>query len=193
MSVGDSAEHDELRQVVPEFLSERSPSSEVRRLMEAGESRDDEVWALLAGQLGLTGIAVPERYGGAGYGPVELGIVLEEMGAPCWWRRTSPPSPWPARPWPPPAMRKRWRAGCPVSPTARSPPPSRSPRNPGRGTWPRWPRPPGRPARLGRHRHKLFVIDGHTADLLLVVAHAPDGPGVFGVERGAAGVRAGDA
>ncbi len=39
-----------------------------------------QVWALLAGQLGLTGIAVPERYGGAGYGPVELGIVLEEMG-----------------------------------------------------------------------------------------------------------------
>ena len=75
-----SAEHDELRQLVREFLRERSPSHEVRRLMEAGESRDDQVWALLAGQLGLTGIAVPERYGGAGYGPAELGIVLEEMG-----------------------------------------------------------------------------------------------------------------
>jgi alkylation response protein AidB-like acyl-CoA dehydrogenase len=37
---------------------------------------------------------------------------------------------------------------------------------------------------------KLFVIDGDTADLLLVVAHAPDGPGVFAVERGAAGVEA---
>src|SRR6516165_4243160 len=48
--------------------------------MEAGESRDDQVWALLASQLGLTGIAVPERFGGAGYGPAELGIVLEEMG-----------------------------------------------------------------------------------------------------------------
>ncbi len=80
MTVGYSAEHDELRQVVRGFLSERSPSREVRRLMEAGDSRDDEVWALIAGQLGLTGIAVPERYGGAGYGPVELGIVLEEMG-----------------------------------------------------------------------------------------------------------------
>ena len=80
MSAGDGAERGELRQVVREFLSERSPSREVRRLMEAGQSRDDEVWAALAGQLGLTGIAVPERYGGAGYGPVELGIVLEEMG-----------------------------------------------------------------------------------------------------------------
>src|SRR5262249_60004926 len=34
---------------------------------------------------------------------------------------------------------------------------------------------------------KLFVIDGDTADLLLVVAHAPDGPGVFAVERGVPG------
>src|SRR6266702_1994900 len=80
MSVGYSAEHDELRQVVREFLRERSPSAEVRRLAEAGESRDDEVWALLTGQLGLSGIAIPEEYGGSGYGPVELGIVLEEMG-----------------------------------------------------------------------------------------------------------------
>jgi len=80
MSVGYSREHDELRQVVREFLGERSPSSEVRRLMEAEEGRDDEVWAMLTGQLGLSGIAVPARYGGAGYGPVELGIVLEEMG-----------------------------------------------------------------------------------------------------------------
>ena len=80
MSVGDSQEHDELRQVVREFLRQRSPSREVRRLMEAGEGRDAEVWAMLTGQLGLSGIAVPARYGGAGYGPVELGIVLEEMG-----------------------------------------------------------------------------------------------------------------
>ena len=80
MSVGYSQEHDELRQVVREFLRQRSPSSAVRGLMEAEQGRDDEVWAMLTGQLGLSGIAVPARYGGAGYGPVELGIVLEEMG-----------------------------------------------------------------------------------------------------------------
>jgi alkylation response protein AidB-like acyl-CoA dehydrogenase len=80
MSVGDSQEHDELREVVREFLRQRSPSGAVRRLIEAGEGRDDAVWAMLTGQLGLSGIAVPARYGGAGYGPVELGIVLEEMG-----------------------------------------------------------------------------------------------------------------
>jgi alkylation response protein AidB-like acyl-CoA dehydrogenase len=36
---------------------------------------------------------------------------------------------------------------------------------------------------------KFFVIDGHVADLLLVVANAPDGPGVFAVERGAEGLQ----
>ena len=34
---------------------------------------------------------------------------------------------------------------------------------------------------------KLYVIDGHTADLLLVVAHAPDGPGVFAIDPDAEG------
>ena len=43
MSVGDSQEHDELREVVREFLRQRSPSGAVRRLIEAGEGRDDEV------------------------------------------------------------------------------------------------------------------------------------------------------
>src|ERR1700729_1367564 len=80
MSVGDGQEHAEWRQVLREFLRQRSPSREVRRLMEAEEGRDDEVWAMLTGQLGLSGIAAPARYGGAGYGPVELGIVVEEMG-----------------------------------------------------------------------------------------------------------------
>jgi alkylation response protein AidB-like acyl-CoA dehydrogenase len=69
MNVGDPAAHEELRQLVRGFLRDKSPSREVRRLTEAEADRDDAVWAQLAGQLGLTGIAVPERYGGAGYGP----------------------------------------------------------------------------------------------------------------------------
>lgn len=38
------------------------------------------VWTLLAEQLGVVGLAVPERHGGAGAGPVELAIVAEELG-----------------------------------------------------------------------------------------------------------------
>jgi alkylation response protein AidB-like acyl-CoA dehydrogenase len=188
-AVSDSAEHDELRQLVREFLRERSPSHEVRRLMEAGESRDDEVWALLAGQLGLTGIAVPERYGGAGYGPAELGIVLEEMGSALlvapYFATVALAGQVLAASGDEDAM-ARWlpriadgsltatlavaeESGswnlAEVAATAR----------PAAGGW----------AVTGA---KLFVIDGDTADLLLVVAHAPDGPGVFAVDRGAPGV-----
>jgi len=38
------------------------------------------VWRQLAGDLALTGIHIPEIYGGAGFGPVELGIAMEEQG-----------------------------------------------------------------------------------------------------------------
>ena len=45
---------------------------------EAGWER--ESWRELNQQLGLTGVHIPEEYGGQGFGFVELGIVLEEMG-----------------------------------------------------------------------------------------------------------------
>jgi alkylation response protein AidB-like acyl-CoA dehydrogenase len=62
------------------FLQDKSPPSVVRRLMdsEAGWERDG--WRELNQQLGLTGVHIPEEYGGQGFGFVELGIVLEEMG-----------------------------------------------------------------------------------------------------------------
>jgi alkylation response protein AidB-like acyl-CoA dehydrogenase len=41
---------------------------------------DDQLWQQASTQLALTGIHVPEHLGGAGFGPVELGIALEEMG-----------------------------------------------------------------------------------------------------------------
>src|SRR3984885_1210252 len=62
------------------FLQDKSPSSEVRRLMATPEGYDPQTWAQLAGQLGLQGLAIPEKYGGSGAGPVELAIVCEEMG-----------------------------------------------------------------------------------------------------------------
>ncbi len=41
---------------------------------------DRDVWREMASQLGLQGIAIPEQYGGAGCGYVELIVVFEEMG-----------------------------------------------------------------------------------------------------------------
>jgi len=73
-------EQEELRRSVRRFLEDKSPSAEVRRLMETTEGYDPSVWAQMAQQLGLQGLAIPEEYGGSGFTYVELGIVFEEMG-----------------------------------------------------------------------------------------------------------------
>jgi alkylation response protein AidB-like acyl-CoA dehydrogenase len=75
-----SEEQEELRKSVRSFLENKSPESEVRRLMETEEGYDKAVWDQMAQQLGLQGLAIPEEYGGSGYSYVELIIVLEEMG-----------------------------------------------------------------------------------------------------------------
>jgi alkylation response protein AidB-like acyl-CoA dehydrogenase len=73
-------EQQDLRDMVRRFLAEKSPVSEVRRLMATEAGYDPAVWAQL-GQLGLAGLTIPEKYGGAGRGPVEQLVVCEEMGA----------------------------------------------------------------------------------------------------------------
>jgi alkylation response protein AidB-like acyl-CoA dehydrogenase len=49
--------------------------------METEDGYDANTWKKMAQQLGLQGLAIPERYGGSGQGWVEQVIVLEEMGA----------------------------------------------------------------------------------------------------------------
>ena len=48
----------------------------VRGLL-AREADERSRWRRLCGEVGL---AIPERYGGAGAGPAESGIVMEELG-----------------------------------------------------------------------------------------------------------------
>jgi alkylation response protein AidB-like acyl-CoA dehydrogenase len=81
MNFGFSEEQEELRKMVRRFLEEKSPESEVRRLMATHEGYDPAVWAQMANELALQGLGIPEEYGGQGYGPVELYVVFEEMGA----------------------------------------------------------------------------------------------------------------
>ena len=75
-----SEEQDELRRTVRRFLEDRSPVAEVRRVMETPEGVDEATWKQMAQELALHGLAIPEEHGGQGFGFVELGIVLEEMG-----------------------------------------------------------------------------------------------------------------
>ena len=81
MNFGFSEEQDELRKMVKRFLEEKSPETEVRRLMATDEGYDPAVWEQMANELALQGLGIPEAFGGQGYGPVELYVVFEEMGA----------------------------------------------------------------------------------------------------------------
>ena len=80
MNFAFSEDQEELRQTVRRFLEQKSPSSEVRRLMETTEGYDEAVWKQMAQEMGLQSIHIPESYGGQGFTFVELGIVFEEMG-----------------------------------------------------------------------------------------------------------------
>jgi alkylation response protein AidB-like acyl-CoA dehydrogenase len=75
-----SDEQEQLRDAVRRFLEAKSPSTEVRRLMDTTDGYDPAVWKQMAGELGLQSLHLPEEHGGQGFTFVELGIVLEEMG-----------------------------------------------------------------------------------------------------------------
>ena len=80
MNFAFSEEQDQLRDAVRKFLEAKSPETEVRRLMETTEGYDPAVWSQMANELGLQSLHIPEAYGGQGFSWVELGIVLEEQG-----------------------------------------------------------------------------------------------------------------
>ncbi|WP_433525994.1 acyl-CoA dehydrogenase family protein [Nocardia pseudovaccinii] len=77
-----------LRDLVRRFLSEKAPITEhVRMMLDHPTGTTQPLWQGLT-DLGVTGLLVPQDYGGAGATMVEAGIVLEEMG------RALDPGPW---------------------------------------------------------------------------------------------------
>ena len=62
------------------FFAENATSKRTREAM-ASDGFDRETWQSFCQELGLGGIIVPEEYGGAGLGHVELAIVAEAAGA----------------------------------------------------------------------------------------------------------------
>src|SRR5262245_6134407 len=81
MSLALNEEQELLRNTAREFIAEHSPVKELRRLRDSndpvGFSR--ELWKQMA-ELGWAGITLPEELGGADLGYAELGLVLEECG-----------------------------------------------------------------------------------------------------------------
>ncbi len=80
MNFAFTEEQEELRKTVRQFLEAKSAEEAVREQMETEAGFDAAVWSQMGEQMGLQGLIVPEEFGGSGYSYVELGIVLEEMG-----------------------------------------------------------------------------------------------------------------
>ena len=80
MKFSFSPEQHEFRSNLRRFLADRSPTKEVRRLMDTDAGWERDAWQKLNAELGLTAVRIPEEYGGHGFGFGEHCIVLEEMG-----------------------------------------------------------------------------------------------------------------
>ncbi|MDZ4826846.1 MAG: acyl-CoA dehydrogenase family protein [Actinomycetota bacterium] len=75
-----SPEQDALRAAVRAFMGAEAPKAYVRRMAEDDDvGVTPEVWAKIV-DLGWTGVLVPEKQGGLGLGIVDAVVVQEEMG-----------------------------------------------------------------------------------------------------------------
>src|SRR5262245_61850974 len=73
--------HDQkvLRDQARKFLAEHASSSRVRRILDTDTPYDAELWRGM-GEMGWMGTAIPEGFGGAGFGYLELCVIAEELG-----------------------------------------------------------------------------------------------------------------
>src|SRR5258706_1010195 len=204
MKLAPSTEQQELRESVRRFLADRVPLQRVRELMDSADGTDEKIWNYSAGQLGLQAIAIPEEYGGAGFTFAEQAIVLEELGAALY------PGPYLASAvlaatallassdddakrdllpgiavgqtvvtvafteddgsWEPDAI--RLDASLASSSQASS---SQASSSQAGGGW-------------VLNGHKSFLLDGHTASLILAVARTDAGLSLFAIQPDAAGL-----
>jgi alkylation response protein AidB-like acyl-CoA dehydrogenase len=80
MDFAFNEEQEELRAMARSFLADHSGSEQVRASMESELGYDPSVWKLMAVELGWAAVTIPEEYGGLGLGAVELTALLECMG-----------------------------------------------------------------------------------------------------------------
>jgi alkylation response protein AidB-like acyl-CoA dehydrogenase len=179
---------DELRATVRRFVTDHDGPAQARRMLEGG-GYDEATWSTMARQLGLGGLTLAEEVGGAGAGLPEAVAVLEELGGALL------PSPYfgtsvlagtaIALSKDEPAQRLLLPALASGELTA-----TLAVLEEG-GSWD-----PRRINLRARHRGaehvldgtKLYVIDGHLADLLIVVARSELGLSLYAVESGSPGL-----
>ncbi|MFZ3566737.1 acyl-CoA dehydrogenase [Streptomyces sp. BH097] len=80
MTIGLTSEHRDLRDSVRAFTGRHITADVLRKAVDAEDDTTlPPYWRALAEQ-GLLGLHLPEEAGGAGYGIVELAVVVEELG-----------------------------------------------------------------------------------------------------------------
>ncbi len=80
MEFSFSEDQEELRRAARRFLEAASSEERVRAAMETEQGYDDAVWKQLAEDLAWTALIIPERYGGLGMSYLDLHPLMEEMG-----------------------------------------------------------------------------------------------------------------
>ena len=172
-----SAEQRELATSVRALLAKRSDGAAVRRAVESDTGYDTDLWHTLCEQIGVAALAIPEPFGGVGAGVMECHVVLDELG------RTLTPSP---------------MLGSAVfaaqlllalgddDASARLLPGIADGSSLAAVAWcgagGDWAEPAITASGTVLTGTAHFVLDGHLADVLLVVAHTGDGVGVFEVD-----------
>ena len=174
-----------------QFLGARASLTQSRELMTAEPGFDTAVHRQLGSELGLLGLHVPEEHGGAGAGFTEVALALQETG------RVLYPGPYLPTII---ALELLIQAGD-AEALARLGPPLADGSATASVAWAEAAG-PGRVDQItvtASHADgsdlgwvlrggKRFVINGDTADVLLVSALAPDGPSLFSVTGQASGL-----
>ena len=79
MNFDFSDEQKLLQQTARDYLTDNARLSTTRAVLEADSGYDRDLWKGIA-ELGWLGVAIPESYGGAGYGYLELAMIAGEVG-----------------------------------------------------------------------------------------------------------------
>lgn len=80
MDAAFTAEQDEIRRTLRDLLAKRCGPDDVRAATATAPGHDGALWRELSRDLGLPGLAVPEAYGGVGCTATELVLACEETG-----------------------------------------------------------------------------------------------------------------
>ncbi len=176
MDFSFTSEQEDLRRAVRDLVARGGPGVDPRRALDGAGGYDDELWRVVCDQLGLPAIGVAEEHGGVGGSWVDVAVVLEESG------RALLPAP----------LLSTMSAAAAIARCGDGAAELLAPIAQGRrvaavgvGADVRGEESAGRVRLSGRVDH---VLDGHVADLLVVVGSVRGQPALFAVDTAGEGV-----